>query len=74
MNLGKTLIIVGIIFILLGISFSYLKSYTGWFGNLFGDISYKTKNFHFYMPLTSMIIVSIFFTMIINIISKFFNK
>jgi uncharacterized membrane protein len=74
MNAGKTLIIVGIIFILLGITFSFFKAYTGWFGNLFGDISYKTKNIHFYMPLTTMIIISVFLTIILNIISKIFNK
>ena len=74
MNLGKTLIIVGIIFILLGITFSFFKTYVGWFGNLFGDISYKTKNIHFYMPISSMIIISIFLTIILNIILKIFNK
>jgi len=74
MNVAKTLIIVGIIFILLGIIFFFFRGYISWFGNLFGDISYKTENFHFYMPLTSMIILSIFLTIIINIILKFFNK
>ena len=74
MNVPKTLIIVGIIFILLGIIFSFFRMQMGWFGNLFGDISYKTEKFHFYMPLTSMIILSIFLTIVVNIISKFFNR
>ena len=51
MNVPKTLIIVGIIFILFGIIFSFFRMQVGWFGNLFGDISYKTEKFHFYMPL-----------------------
>ena len=74
MNVGKTLIIVGIALILFGVLFILFKSYFNWFGNLFGDISYKRENFHFYMPLTSMIIVSVFLSLLFNFLSRFFNN
>ena len=74
MNVGKTLIIVGVALILFGMFFVFFKSYFNWFGNLFGDISYKTESFHFYMPLTSMIILSIFLSLFFNILSRFFDN
>jgi len=74
MNVGKTLIIVGVALILFGVFFIFLKPYFDWFGNLFGDISYKDENFHFYMPLTSMIILSVFLTLLFNILSRFFDN
>ena len=74
MNIGKTLIIVGIILFILGIVFTYFKSSFGWFGTLFGDISYKSDKFQFFMPLTSMIIISIFLTITLNVILKYFGK
>ena len=74
MNVGKTLIIVGVALILFGVLFILFKSYFNWFGNLFGDISYKSGNFHFYMPLTSMIIVSVILSLLFNFLSRFFNN
>ena len=45
----------------------------GWFGNLFGDIKIVKSNFGVYFPITSMIIISIVFTLAINFFSRFFK-
>ena len=73
MNIAKTLIIVGLILLFLGVFIYLFKPYLGWFGNLFGDISYKTDKFSFYMPITSMIILSAIATLILNLFFKFFE-
>ena len=74
MNIAKTLIIVGLILLFLGVFIYLFKPYLGWFGNLFGDISYKTDKFSFYMPITSMIILSAIATLILNLFFKFFDR
>ena len=74
MNIAKTLIIVGLILIFLGLFIYLFKPYLGWFGNLFGDISYKTDKFSFYMPITSMIILSVIASLILNLFFKFFDR
>ena len=74
MNIPKTLIIVGLILIFLGLFIYLFKPYLGWFGNLFGDISYKTDKFSFYMPITSMIILSAIASLILNLFFKFFDR
>ena len=74
MNIAKTLIIVGLILIFLGLFIYLFKPYLGWFGNLFGDISYKTDKFSLYMPITSMIILSAIASLILNLFFKFFDR
>jgi hypothetical protein len=41
------------------------------FGRLYGDISYSGKNFKVFVPITSMVIVSLLFTFIFNVLSRF---
>ncbi len=74
MNIAKTLIIVGLILLFLGVFIYLFKPYLGWFGNLFGDISYKTDKFSLYMPITSMIILSAIASLILNLFFKFFDR
>ena len=74
MNIAKTLIIVGLILLFLGVFIYLFKPYLGWFGNLFGDISYKTDKFSLYMPITSMIILSAIASLILNLFIKFFDR
>jgi len=69
-NLGKFLIFLGIIFIGLGIVFT-LGGKISWFGKLPGDIFIEKKNFSFYFPLATCILLSIFLSIIFWIISRF---
>ena len=74
MNIAKTLIIVGLILLFLGVFVYLFKPYLGWFGNLFGDIYYKTDKFSLYIPITSMIILSATASLILNLFFKFFDR
>ena len=55
--LQRTLIIVGILFILIGLFYPLIK-YIG-FGKLPGDIIVKRGNFSFYFPIITCLIVSV---------------
>ena len=69
---GKQLIFIGIIVIFVG--FLILSGNTfSWFGTTFADFSFKGKNFNIFIPICSMLIVSLILTIFINIFNKFFK-
>ncbi|HLN20121.1 MAG TPA: DUF2905 domain-containing protein [Bacteroidales bacterium] len=71
-NPGKTLVIIGIIIILAGAVLWLAGDKLNWIGRLPGDIRIEKGNTRFYFPVTTMIILSILFSVIMWIIRKFF--
>ena len=70
--IGKYLIIAGIIMVITGVLLYFFSSQFHWFGRLPGDIRVERENFKFYFPVTSMILVSIIITILINLIRRLF--
>ncbi|MFH0866830.1 MAG: DUF2905 domain-containing protein [Bacteroidota bacterium] len=68
---GKTIVIIGIFIAVIGLVIWLFGDKLNWFGNLPGDIKVKRENFSFYMPITTMIIMSLFLSLIIWLIRKF---
>lgn len=62
----KWLIIIGIVFIVAGLLLHFVPSSLNWFGKLPGDIHIKLENGNIFIPITSMIIISLLITLIIN--------
>jgi len=62
-DLGRVLIVVGVILVIVGAVF-LLAPKIPWLGKLPGDISYQRGNFSFYFPLGTCILVSIILTLI----------
>jgi hypothetical protein len=67
--IGKWLIILGIFLIIFGFLISYGSKFFP-FGHLPGDIKIEKKNFAFYFPITTCIILSLILTIILNIIFR----
>lgn len=65
--LAKALIGIGLTILALGLLLHFAPGALGWFGRLPGDINIERGNTRIYFPLTSMIIVSIVLTVIVNI-------
>lgn len=72
MELGKSLIIAGFSIMIIGFVI-LLSSKFSFFGNLMGDIKYQNENIKFYFPFTSMILVSIVLTIIVNVFYRLFR-
>ncbi len=68
---GKYLIFTGIFIIVIGIIFYFFHNKLNWIGRLPGDIRIEKQNFKFYFPVTTMILLSLLLTLIINIIKRF---
>lgn len=69
---GKWIIIAGIVIAVIGVFIYFFHDKLNWLGKLPGDIRIERGNFRFYFPITTMIIISILLTIIINIFKKFF--
>jgi len=69
---GKWIIIAGILIIVIGIVIYFFHDKLNWLGKLPGDIRIEKENFRFYFPTTTMIIVSVLLTILINVFKKFF--
>ena len=64
----KTLIIIGVLFILVGLLYPFLKDLG--LGRLPGDIIVKKENSTFYFPIVTCIVVSV----VVSLILMFFRK
>lgn len=71
---GRFLVISGILMILAGAIFILGGHLPFHFGKLPGDIEIHRKNVHLYIPLASMLLISIFITVIINFLHRFLKK
>ncbi len=67
--LGKLLILLGVFIILVGI-FLLVGEKIPWLGRLPGDIIIRKKNFTFYFPIVTSILISI----ILTLLFMFFRK
>ena len=61
----KLLIILGVIILLIGLIYPYLKKLG--LGQLPGDIVFKSENSTFFFPIVTCIIISIVLTIIFNL-------
>jgi len=69
-HLGILLVLLGAAVILAGLL--VWTGALGWFGRLPGDVRIERENVRFYFPITSMILVSVFLTLILNLLRRFF--
>ena len=68
--MGKLLVVTGAVLLVVGAVLIYAPWLLGWFGKLPGDISYRTGNTRIYIPITSMIVVSLLFTLLFTLFRR----
>jgi hypothetical protein len=69
--LGKLLVALGVVLVLVGLVINYAPGLINWFGKLPGDIRIEDQHRFVFIPLTSMLVISIILTLIVNL---FFRK
>lgn len=62
--MAKLFIVIGAIFLVLGVVLYYFPSALSWFGRLPGDIRIEKEHGAFYFPITSMIILSVILSLV----------
>jgi hypothetical protein len=72
-DLGKWLVLIGLSIAVLG-GFVWLLGRLPFFGNLPGDIRIQGENFGCFVPLASMLLLSLLLTVIVNIVIRLLNR
>jgi Zn-dependent protease with chaperone function len=67
---GPALVLVGVAIIVIGLLVWW--GAFGWFGHLPGDIRIERDNVRVYVPIVSMLVISIVVTLLLNLISRLF--
>jgi hypothetical protein len=65
--LAKILIGLGLTIFAVGLLLHFAPGALGWFGRLPGDLDIERGNSRFFFPITSMIIISIVLTVLVNL-------
>lgn len=68
--MGKWIIYAGLLLVVVGAVVQFAPWAIGWFGKLPGDIRVETDRGHVFIPITSMIIVSVALTVIVNLLRR----
>ena len=61
---------IGALLILTGVLYQYAPWLFTWFGRLPGDIRIQSERVHIFIPVTSMILISLMITLVLNLIRR----
>lgn len=67
MAIGKLITSIGVILVVVGLILTYAPGLINWFGKLPGDIRMQGEKSFVFFPITSMIIISVVLTLLINL-------
>lgn len=70
MEPGKALMSIGALILTIGVVMTYAPWLVSWFGKLPGDIRIQSKNSVVFIPVTSMIVVSVLITVLANLVVR----
>lgn len=68
--MAKWLMIIGGLILLFGAALQFAPWLVNWFGRLPGDIRYESGDNRVYIPITSMIVVSLVLTILVNLFRR----
>jgi hypothetical protein len=73
-DFARLLIIIGLVIAFAGVLVLIAIRFFPWLGNLPGDIRFETGNYKIFIPLGTMILVSLLATILLNIVVRIFRR
>lgn len=68
--MARWLMISGLVLVVAGALLQFAPGLVNWFGRLPGDIHIETGRSRIYIPITSMVLVSLLITLLINLFRR----
>lgn len=68
--LGLLIVLLGVAVVVIGLL--VWAGWLSWFGRLPGDVRIERDSVRFYFPLTSMILISVLLSLLLNLLRRFF--
>lgn len=69
-QIGTMIVVAGIVLVIVGVLFA--SGLMSWFGHLPGDIRIERDNFRMFIPITTMILLSIILTIVLTVLRRYF--
>jgi len=69
-DIGKWIVYLGLVLVVVGGLLIYAPWAVNWFGRLPGDIRIEGENGRVFIPITSMIVVSIVLSVVVNLLRR----
>ena len=66
--MARLVIIIGLVLVAVGLIWNFFPRAINWFGNLPGDIKIQNENSSVFIPFTSMILLSVGFSLVLNLV------
>lgn len=73
-DFARLLIIIGLVIAFAGILLLVAVRFFPWLGNLPGDIRIQGENYRIYLPLATMLLISLLATVLLNIVIRIFRR
>ena len=73
-DLGRMLLIIGAVVFITGALLLIGGRLFPWLGRLPGDIRYETENVKIFIPITTMILISVVGTIVFNVLIRIFRR
>jgi hypothetical protein len=73
-DLARLLILIGLVVAFTGVVILLAVRFFPWLGNLPGDIRIERENFRLYIPLATMLLVSLLASILLNIVIRLFRR
>ena len=73
-DFARLLIIIGLVIAFTGVLVLIAAKLFPWLGNLPGDFRVERENFKFYIPLATMLLISILASILLNIVIRIFRS
>ena len=73
-DIGRMLLILGAVILITGAVLLVGGRLFPWLGHLPGDIRYKSENVKIFIPITTMILISVVGTIIFNVLIRIFRR
>lgn len=68
--MARWIIMVGLLLLLAGIVLEFAPWLVGWFGKLPGDIRIESGRSRVFIPITSMVVISVVLSIIVNLFRR----
>jgi H+/Cl- antiporter ClcA len=68
--MGRWLIVAGLVLVAVGATLHYAPWLLNWFGRLPGDIDIQRGRTRVFIPITSMILLSVVITVLLNLVRR----
>ena len=69
-HMAKWFITAGALLLLVGVALQFAPWLVNWFGRLPGDIRYESGGTRVFIPITSMIVLSIVLSILVNVLRR----